>query len=80
MEKVSTKVIHDEVLNIYAKYIAQMIMYCESNSSNKNQEILNNLVKLGATNSSTYIKLGGVPNITSGIIEIYKKNMNSIKK
>lgn len=72
METISTKVIHDEVLNIYAKYIFQMIMYCNMNNSN-NKKILNNLLRLGAINSSTYIESGGASRETLELIKLYKE-------
>lgn len=72
METISTKVIHDEVLSIYAKYISQMIMYCNMNNSN-NKKILNNLLRLGAINSSTYIESGGASRETLKLIKLYKE-------
>jgi hypothetical protein len=49
MEKVSTKVIHDEVLSIYAKYISQMIgCYSPLESFSENiREKLYNKIKDG---------------------------------
>lgn len=72
METISTKVIHDEVLSIYAKYISQMIMYCNMNNSN-DKKILNNLIRLGAINSSAYVKRGGASRETLELIKLYKE-------
>lgn len=80
MEIISSKVIHDEVLESYSKYLFQIMTCLNMNSSNENKNILDNLVRLGAVNSSTYLKKGGLQGVTRWTIDLYKEKYEYYKK